>query len=164
MPDLPPLPYSKPVNKGGRPATYTPELGEVICLRISEGRSLRSVCEDEDMPCRAVVHLWLVADEKFRSQYTAAVEARADVMADEILKISDDGLNDTYTDDNGNERANTDVIQRSKLRVDTRKWLMGRMAPKKYGDKIEQTLKGDADSPVVVEVLRLAPDAPHSTS
>lgn len=57
-----------------------------------------------------------------------------DAMADEILVIADDGTGDSWTDDDGVVRTNHDVIARSKLRVDTRKWLMSKLAPKKYGD------------------------------
>lgn len=75
-------------------------------------------------------------------------------MAEEMLEIADDGRNDTYKDEDGREIANQDVIARSRLRVDARKWLMARMAPKKYGDKIEQTLQG-GDTPIKITRIEL---------
>lgn len=70
-------------------------------------------------------------------QYARAREAQADKLADDILAIADDGQRDTYIDSDGNERTDQDVIARSRLRVDARKWLASKMAPKKYGDKTE---------------------------
>lgn len=73
---------------------------------------------------------------EFSEQYARAREAQADKLAEEALQISDDGRSDTYVDGDGNVKTDTEVIQRSKLRVDTRKWLASKMAPKKYGDKV----------------------------
>ena len=73
---------------------------------------------------------------EFSEQYARAREAQADKLAEEALTIADDGRSDTYVDGDGNVKTDTEVIQRSKLRVDTRKWLASKMAPKKYGDKV----------------------------
>ena len=105
------------------------------------------------MPAKSTVCRWLAADKSFQDQYARAREVQADSWADDILDISDDGSNDTYTDGDGNERTNQDVIARSRLRVDTRKWLMARMAPKKYGDKITQEHQGADGGPLVVTWL-----------
>lgn len=73
---------------------------------------------------------------EFSEQYARAREAQADKLAEEALQIADDGRSDTCVDGDGNVKTDTEVIQRSKLRVDTRKWLASKMAPKKYGDKV----------------------------
>ncbi|WP_410051366.1 terminase small subunit protein [Bradyrhizobium sp. SZCCHNR2032] len=130
-----------------RPSDYSPDIVAMICARMSEGESLRSICRDDSMPDKSTVFRWLAAHAEFRDQYARAREARTDAMAEEILEISDDGSNDTYEVD-GREVTNQDVIARSRLRVDTRKWLMARMAPKKYGDRLEQVLTGDPEKPV----------------
>lgn len=65
-------------------------------------------------------------------------------MFEDMLEIADDGTRDTYVDAEGNERTDQDVIARSRLRVDTRKWMLARMAPKKYGERITQEHTGDA--------------------
>jgi hypothetical protein len=132
----------------GRPSDYTPELATLICTLMVEGNSLRSICERDGMPDKSTVFRWLAAHRDFQDQYARAMYARADVYAEEIIEISDDGRNDTYTDDNGHEMTNHDVIARSRLRVDTRKWLMARMAPKKYGDRLTQVQAGDPENPV----------------
>ena len=71
-------------------------------------------------------------------------------MAEEILAIADDGINDTYVDDDGRPRVDNDVIQRSRLRVDTRKWLMSKMAPKRFGDKVDVNHGAQPDNPLTV--------------
>lgn len=124
-----------------RQSDYSKEIADAICERLSEGESLRAICRDEDMPNKATVFRWLFERSAFSDQYAHAREAQADAMADEILDIADDGSNDTYEADGGT-RTNTDVIARSKLRVDARKWLASKMAPKKYGDKLHTELSG----------------------
>ena len=79
---------------------------------------------------------WISDDPSRNEQYARAREAQADKVAEEILTIADDGRNDTYLDDDGNERTDQDVIARSRLRVDARKWLASKMAPKRYGEKL----------------------------
>lgn len=118
-----------------RQSEFTQEIADAICERLSQGDSLRSICEAEDMPACSSVFKWLTQQPAFAEQYARAREAQADHMAEEILQIADDGRNDTYQTDNG-EAVNHDVIARSRLRVDARKWLASKMAPKKYGDKL----------------------------
>lgn len=121
---------------------YSPEVATRICEEISAGRSLRTICTDEGMPDKATVFRWLAAHEAFRDQYARAREAQADAMLEEILEIADDGRSDSYTDDEGNVRTDNDVIARSRLRVDARKWAMSKMAPKKYGEKLDLNHSG----------------------
>lgn len=146
---------------GGRPSLYSEELAEEICRRIAGGRSLRSVCRDADMPDGATVCRWLAKEEhaRFRDHYAHARELQADALFDEALEIADNGTNDwmLHNDpDNPGYRLNGEHVQRSRLRVDTRKWAAAKLAPKKYGDKIEQTLQGPGGSPLVVEIVRFS--------
>lgn len=79
---------------------------------------------------------WVVDDrEGFAAQYTRAREIGYHMMADELLGIADDGTND-YTKTDDGERLNAEHVQRSRLRLDTRKWLLSKALPKIYGDKI----------------------------
>lgn len=134
-----------------RPSDYSPAIGIVICARMVEGESLRSICRDPDMPSTSAVFRWLAANAPFRDQYARAMDTRADAMAEQILEISDDDSDDVLIDpESGNMRMNSEFVARSRLRVDTRKWLMARMAPKKYGDKITTELMGKVElSPVI---------------
>ena len=124
----------------GRPSGYSQELADRICDELSDGRSLRTVCLSEDLPDKATVFRWLREDKEFRDQYTRAKEESADAMSEDVLDISDDGSNDWMEKNFAGQKAwvtNGEALQRSRLRVDTRKWLMAKMKPKKYGDKIE---------------------------
>ena len=133
--------------------TYSDQIASKICEEISSGRSLRSICTDEGMPDKATVFRWLAAHEEFRDHYARAREAQADAMLEDILEIADDGVNDSYTDEDGAVRTNQDVIARSRLRVDARKWAMSKMAPKKYGDKITNEHTGADGSPIVFKTV-----------
>lgn len=134
------------------PSAFTQEVADVICERIAAGESLRSILKDDGMPASSTVFKWLIDYPAFSEQYTRAREAQADSLFDEILTIADDGRNDSYTDDDGNVRTDHDVIARSKLRVDARKWMAGKLRPKKYGDKLAI---GGADDLPPMQVARI---------
>lgn len=119
--------------------TYTKAKAAKICLMLSEGLTLRKICKIEGMPALSTVMRWLGDDknEAFREQYAQARESQREHWADEIIDIADDGSNDTYIDEKGNTKTDWDVVHRSRLRVDSRKWLLSKLEPKKYGDKVE---------------------------
>lgn len=123
----------------GRPTDYTTEIADAICERIADGESLRSICSDDGMPNKATVFRWLGKHEEFGDQYARAREAQADTLFDEVLDIADDARND-WMERNGDGDAgyvaNGEHIQRSRLRIDARKWMAGKMRPKKYGDSM----------------------------
>jgi len=126
-------------RKIGRPSLYTEALAAEICRRLAEGETLRSVCRDKAMPDKATILRWLADKKKadFREQYVYAREMQADALFDEALEIADDASGDWIADAKGNKVLDHENIQRSRLRVDTRKWAAGKMAPKKYGDKLD---------------------------
>ena len=127
-----------PKKKTGRPSLYAEALAAEICRRLAEGETLRSVCRDKAMPNKATVLRWLTDKTKadFRDQYVYAREMQADALFDEALEIADDASGDWTVDKDGKKTLDHENIQRSRLRVDTRKWAAGKMAPKKYGDKL----------------------------
>lgn len=133
----------------GRPSEYTPEMADEICERIATTpRGLDFICDsDEQLPCARTVHRWLNAHEDFSQSYLRARERQADLLFDECLEIADDSSNDTkIVGEEEREVANTEWISRSKLRVDTRLRMAGKLNTKKYGDK---TLVGsDPDNPL----------------
>ena len=121
-------------NATGRPTLYTPELARYICRELADGRSLRSVCTDDGMPDRSTVYDWLDADTHgFTDQYARARARQADTFLDEIIEIADDNSGDVIDTERG-PIPNTEFIARSKTRIDSRKWFMSKVAPKKYGD------------------------------
>lgn len=106
---------------------------EEICCRVMEGESVRSICRDEHMPSRSTVLNWLAADPIFRTAYSFAKQMLAETLAEEILEIADDASQDWKDGDEGRSYDH-EHVQRSKLRVDSRKWLAAKLAPKRYGD------------------------------
>ena len=138
----------------GRPTVYTEELAATICERLASGRSLRDVCRDEGIPDRATIHRWLISNDGFCDQYTRATNIRADEMFDEMFEIADTpmlGEKRKISADGAVEVSEADMIEHRKLQIETRKWSLARMAPKKYGDRTQIQHSGDADNPVVTE-------------
>lgn len=126
-----------------RPKELNKEIEDEILGRLVEGESLRKICSDEHMPTRKTFYEWLVDDANlsFRNRYAHARELQADTIIDEINDIADDATNDYMetVDEDGavSYRLNGENIQRSRLRIDARKWLAGKLRPKKYGDRVE---------------------------
>jgi hypothetical protein len=120
------------------------ELIDTICGEITKGRSLRSVLKDKDTPHHTTFFNWLDDNKSRLAQYTRACEARAESIFEDILDIADSQQDDIIILEDGKEVTNHEVIQRDRLRVDARKWILSKMQPKKYGEKleVEQTNKG----------------------
>ena len=116
------------------------------------------ICKDPGYPTKGAVTHWVMDDKDDCSiHYARARETQALHLADELLDIADDGSNDTYEKSVGAEGetvklTNFDVVQRSRLRVDTRKWVLSKMLPKIYGEKLDLTHKGKVDSDVTLKV------------
>jgi hypothetical protein len=125
---------------GRKPLPYDALIGDEICDRLANGESLRKISLDEHVPAASTIFKWLTENEDFAEQYARAREAQADTLADEILDIADDGSNDYMGED---KAYDGDAVQRSKLRVDARKWVAAKLKPKKYGDKLDLTSGGE---------------------
>jgi hypothetical protein len=127
----------------GRPPLYSEELADRICDRIANTTlGLAAICREEGMPHRNTVTDWIEKNKEFSNKYARAKARQLELLAEEILEISDHTNNDTLTINKGDETIeipNTEWINRSKLRVDSRKWLLSKLDPKKYGDKVDVT-------------------------
>ena len=108
---------------------------DVIMERIARCEFIHKIAESYGMSA-GVLHAWLNARPE---KYVAARERQADQLVEDMLQIADDGRNDTYLDDDGNIHTDQDVIARSRLRVEARKWLAGKMNAKRYGDRLDLT-------------------------
>lgn len=122
-----------------RPSSFTQEKADMICAEVMIGKGMREICAAEGMPDDSTVYRWLAENKAFCEQYARAKEVAMEKMAEELLEIADDGTNDWMErrsdDDKSGWVLNGEHVQRSRLRADTRKWLMSKLAPKKYGDK-----------------------------
>ena len=118
---------AKPV---GRPSKFTQALADKICERIASGESLRNICRDEGMPSASSVWLWLNQHTDFSEQYARAREERENNYFDELIEIADGVVPDAAE------------VSKARVQIDTRKWVLSRMNPKKYGDKVQTELSG----------------------
>lgn len=138
-----------------RPSIYSQELAEKICAKVAQAIPLKEICEEEGMPTPATVYLWLMqADKKeFFDMYEQACAIKAEKLADELVSIADDGTNDYMErqrqDGETYEVVNAEHIQRSRLRVDTRKWVASKLLPKKYGERNSIEVTGKDGAPLI---------------
>lgn len=116
-------------NKGGRPSLYSEELAELICERLANGESLRAICREDGMPSMTTVMTW--ADDNqggFRSRYACAREAQAEDMDGRILAVA--------------EETTPENAQAQKVKLEAYRWRASKLAPKRYGDKLDVTSNG----------------------
>lgn len=172
----------------GRPTDFTPELGTLICVLMSDGMSLREICRQfNGKPSLGTVLRWVAkgdlpeSEEQYKifcKQYARAEDARAQGIFDEIIEISDNA--------GGGERVKTkemvgpdgrasgvkevtttrgDVVDRDRLRIDSRKWVLARMRPKKFGDKVDHTSSDGSLTPAPAQFIfeGVQPDADTDT-
>lgn len=138
-------------SKTGRPSDYLPEVAADICSLLADGESLRKVCERPGMPNKSTVFRWLAQHEEFRDQYAKATETRADAIFEEMFDIAD------------NVAEEAAAVGKARLRIDTRKWALARMNPKKYGDKVSQEIDHKssdgsmATKPTTIQLLPVEP-------
>jgi hypothetical protein len=118
---------------------FTAEIAQAIVERLEAGETLRAVCRDAGMPDERTVRRWALNDvEGFGVTYSRAREVGAYAMADGLLEIVDDGSNDWMEGKDGEIpgwRLNGEHVQRSRLRADTRKWLLSKILPSVFGDR-----------------------------
>ncbi|HHA2629442.1 TPA: terminase small subunit protein [Stenotrophomonas maltophilia] len=123
-----------------RPSKYSQQLADAICDLLVDGKSLRTICSTAKMPSRSTVIRWLAENEAFRNQYARARELQADTLAEEILDIADKAVLGERLKKDGKgkvlERQTGDMVERSRLMIDARKWYAGKLQPKKYGERV----------------------------
>lgn len=143
----------------GRPTIFTQELADEICFQLSQGKSLRSVCRMEGMPAGETIFRWFREKPFFNEQYAKAKQEATDALAEDIQDISDEALEGIQ-----NSPSDSARVKAQQLRIDTRKWIMAKMKPKKYGDKVDYTTNGkDLPSPILGG-LNVPTDVPSNNS
>jgi hypothetical protein len=152
-------PKKKPEDKlkAGRPTLYSEELAALICERVATCTyGLARMCDlYDDLPVKSTINLWRYKYPEFSTQYALAKLKQIDLMAEEIIEIADDGSND-WMESFGEEgeigyRLNGEHVQRSRLRIDTRKWLASKLLPKQYGQKVDED--DEANKKSLIEAL-----------
>lgn len=135
----------------GRPSIYSEELANQICTRIALGESVRKICSTDDTPNEETIYRWVLNNEDFSKKYRLAREMQQERHLDELLEIADDPppLTAMGATDSG-------AIQHARLRIDTRKWAMARLSPKKYGEKLDMSHGVQADNSLASLIRRIS--------
>jgi hypothetical protein len=142
----------------GRPSSFSQETADAICQRISDGETLIAICKAEDMPGKSTVCRWLDENAAFQDQYARARTVQADHFAEEIVAIADE---EPIVRVNGEEKdvsLDGGFVARQRLRVDARKWFASKVAPKKYGDKIDVEHSGRNGGPIQTLTAAMSPE------
>lgn len=128
---------------------WTPENKEKALLdifkHIEDGKSVRSLLDKADrniLPSNRIFLEWVAEDEELGKRYARARELREELIFEEILNIADSQENDIIETENGSV-VNHNVINRNRLQIDARKWMLGKMNSSKYGDKVQQEHSGE---------------------
>jgi hypothetical protein len=124
----------------GRPSIYSEKLANAICDELTEGRSLRQICASEGFPNRQSVLNWLAANEGFSAKYARAREQQADLMDDKIIEAA--------------EACDEDNYQSTKVKIGAYQWRASKLAPKKYGDKVENIHNGSVGVQLIHQIPR----------
>lgn len=141
------MPIINDVMIYGRPSGFTTEIGQKLCRLIEEGNSLREICKMEGMPPAGMIFRWLAHFPEFEKEYMKARIAQSHHIFEEILEIADNATNDYMEKMNragGTFLApNTELILRSKLRVEARLKIIALLNPKVYSESKKLEVSGN---------------------
>jgi hypothetical protein len=151
-----PQTVTKSINHKSKEAQQERErkFKEIITLIESKGESLTKATKKIGLDKKSFM-LMIEKDTSLLHQYTRATEARADLIAERMVRNSHNRANDFYTDSDGNLKPNPVAVQRDRLILDTDKWLLSKLMPKKYGDRL--TLDGEVKTgnPLTIENINM---------
>jgi hypothetical protein len=134
----------------GRPTIFTQSIADQICKRLAEGESLRRICRDEELPMESTVRAWALKDlHGFYAQYAQARDLGLDVMADQVQEIASGALD-------------ASDVPRARLEFDAKRWYLSKLAPKRYGDRIQNEVTGAGGSALNITVTGIPP-TPENT-
>lgn len=154
------MPIETNKHAGGRPTKYSEAMDNAICDGIKHGKGLRPICAELDIDVGSIFN-WLREQPEFFKRYAQAREIQAEVLADEIVALADDcrlGEKVTVKGDGKVETVTGDMVERSKLQVDARKWVAARLLPKKFGDRVTSEHIGENGGPIRFEIATLGSD------
>lgn len=106
----------------------------LIVMDVESGMSLRASCARHGVPACSFIR-WTKNDDELAKHYARAKDISLDLMAEEVIEIADTA-EDAF---------------KARLQVDTRKWYMSKLAPKRYGDKLAVTGGDETDPPLRME-------------
>jgi hypothetical protein len=119
---------------------FQEEQFHTVCERMAEGETLSAICKDGDLPSRTTFLRWVRNDDSRKRAYQLARQAQADFYFDQIKDLAFDGARDTITNDRGSAVCDHEWIGRSRLKVDSLKWLASKLDPIKFGDRMPEVV------------------------
>lgn len=122
-----------------------------IISDIENGESLRKSLSKKGRISSETFYRWLDDDEDLSKQYARASENRADAIFEEILEISN------HSEEDHTPFTGSNVIQRDRLKIDARKWMLSKMNPTKYGDKVQQEHSGEIKGGTTSIIMEITP-------
>ena len=138
----------------GNKTKYTEAIADEICdIIATSDRGLVSISKEFGV-CVKTIFNWIDKNEEFLHKYARARELQAEYLSDQIIEIADETSNDFSVNQDGVEITNHEAIARSRLRVDARKWKASKLAPKKFGDKLDVTSKGQQIEPLTFTIIK----------
>lgn len=154
----------------GRPTTYTPEMAARICELIAKGKTTRQISTMEGMPHEDTIYDWKRDYAEFSEQIARARVEQTHAWAEQIITIADDIQQDVLRDGDGNPildgQGNVKYIkeqpQRTKLRIETRQWIMERVNRGDFGQRQQLDVRhefADKDDAEILHELRTAAEA-----
>lgn len=132
---------------------------DIIIEKIIQGKSLSRIFREDidmDLPSMSKVFDWLnpklkYYDQAFAERYARATTVRSEKIFDEILEIADDSSQDYYVDDNGKRKFDSEHWQRSKLKIEARKWFLAKVLPSKYGERSTTVIESESLVPIMTK-------------
>ncbi|CAE6713029.1 hypothetical protein R75461_01148 [Paraburkholderia nemoris] len=141
-------------KKGQAPRVeFSQGLFDGICKRIALGGSLRSICAEDGMPDRATFNGWRKLTDALQTQYDQACKDREDHYFEQIVDIADEcrvGIKKTTKANGDVETVEIDMVERAKVQIDARKWVLARMNRKKFGDRVTNEHVGEDGNPIAL--------------
>jgi terminase small subunit-like protein len=134
-----------------RPRVFSREMAAAICQRMSEGETVAAIARDPAMPSFPTIYAWRQTNPEFASWFDRAREIQSHALVDQTVAIADDESKDLLYRANGDPVPNNAAVQRGRLRVDSRRWLAGKLNPAAYADKQIHT-GPDGFSPMEMQI------------
>ena len=138
---------TKPKKPNGRPTIFTEILAAKICQRIADGESIRAVCSDPNMPSTTAIFRWIASGkyDGFRQLYEASMQIRLETLGDGLIELADAPI-----ERNAAGMVDSGAVQMRRLQIETRRWILSKLLPRKYGDRMGLDHQGEGFNLTVV--------------
>jgi len=119
------------------------EVFDEILFRMMNGEAVTKICKDENQPHYSVFMKWVQSDQDLFDRYARARTIQSDYFFDEMVEIADDEAD----------------IRRAQVKIEARQWHVGKISPRKYGNRIMSQIDATVTHSVKPDLSRLSADA-----